>query len=356
MCVIEFAEAKTPEERAAVFRFWYSVYVEELGRYRGVADHDRRELRDPEDDRGRILYAADDGKVVAAHRTSWGGNGFSERQIRQYSLQPFLDELPHEWIGIGERTMVAASHRGGGVYADLATRTVPVADAQGVHVSFGACEPHLVSYYARFGMRPYAMRQFFSEESGYIIPLVNLNHGVEPFGEDPPECIKRIVRGDSAVRNGDVIGEVTYMHELADALAPLRGKRSLFDGLTDEEVERCSVHSSLITCAAEDQILRTGGRARNPFMVVSGNLEARRDGRVVRELGPGDLFGESGWFGDHDREADVFVTENGSHVLALSLGTLRKLRSTDPALGLALTMNAGSMLWARLRDAQHLTG
>jgi len=252
--------------------------------------------------------------------------------------------------------MVAASHRGGSVYADLAALSGPIADDLGVHMSFGACEPHLVSYYAQFNMRPYAMHQFFSEESGYIIPLVNLHHGVEPFGENPPECIRRIVRGESAVRNGDVIGQATYAHELHDALTPLRRKRSLFQGLTDEEVERCSAHSSLITCSEEDQILRIGGTARNPFMAVAGRLEARRDGRLVRELRPGDLFGESGWFGDHDREADVFVIENGARVLALSLGTLRKLRDADPALALRLSMNAASMLWSRLRDAQNLTG
>jgi CRP-like cAMP-binding protein len=223
-------------------------------------------------------------------------------------------------------------------------------------MSFGACEPHLVSYYAQFKMRPYAMRQFFSEESGYIVPLVTLHHGEEPFGEDPPECIRRIVRGESAVRNGDAIGQGAYARELADALAPMRGERSLFRDVADDEVERCCVHSSLITCAADDQILRTGGTARNPFMVVSGRLEARRDRRVIQELGPGDLFGESGWFGDHDREADVFVIENGSRILALSLGTLRKLRDTDPALALTLTTNAVSILWSRLRDGRNLTG
>jgi hypothetical protein len=77
--VIEMAEGTTAEEREAVFRFWYSVYVVEMGRYRNVADHDKRQWRDPEDDRNRILYAADDGVVVGANRISWGGDGFSER-------------------------------------------------------------------------------------------------------------------------------------------------------------------------------------------------------------------------------------------------------------------------------------
>src|SRR5438477_9693534 len=146
--------------------------------------------------------------------------------------------------------MVAVSHRGGSVYSDLALVSRPICDDLGVHLSFGACEPHLVSYYAQFNMRPYAMRQFVSEESGYLVPLVNLHHGVEPFGDDPPPCIARIVRGESSVRNGEVIGIDAYHAELQSALAPHDDARSLFSALTDDEVARVCGHSSLITCAA----------------------------------------------------------------------------------------------------------
>ena len=47
--MIEFGRAETEAERTEVARFFYSVYVQEMGRFRGVADYERRELRDPED-------------------------------------------------------------------------------------------------------------------------------------------------------------------------------------------------------------------------------------------------------------------------------------------------------------------
>jgi hypothetical protein len=350
---MEMAEATTAAEREAVFRFWYSVYVEEMGRYRDTADHANRLLRDTEDDTSRIFFARDDGVVVASYRLSWGGAGFSERQIRQYSLEPFLDELPHEWLCIGERTMVAASHRGGNVWAELAMLAGPVAEGLGAIVSFGACEPHLVSYYARFGNRPYATGQYWSEESGYLIPIGALIH-VERFGDTPPACIQRIMRGESSVRNGEVIGIDAYRAELHAALAPLAGTQSLFLGLDDDEIGRACVHSSLITCAEGDQIFRRGGTARNPFMVVAGNLEATSEGgRFV--LRPGSLFGESGWFGDADRQANVHVARQGATILALSLGTLRKLAETDPALDLRIVTNATETLWRRLNDVGPFT-
>jgi hypothetical protein len=54
--------AENEDERDAVFRFRYSVYVEELGRKLGNADHRSRRVHDEEDDQpySMLLYTADD--------------------------------------------------------------------------------------------------------------------------------------------------------------------------------------------------------------------------------------------------------------------------------------------------------
>ena len=50
---------------------------------------------------------------------SWGGDGFSDRHIRQYKLEPFLAEIPAELMGVGERNTALPSHRGRGVLDQL---------------------------------------------------------------------------------------------------------------------------------------------------------------------------------------------------------------------------------------------
>ena len=81
--------AESSEEKEAVYRFRYDVYVDEMGRYRGVADHDRRRFYEPEDETARIFYAAIDGKVVATSRFNWGGDApFTARLIDHYRLEP----------------------------------------------------------------------------------------------------------------------------------------------------------------------------------------------------------------------------------------------------------------------------
>ena len=65
-----FHLAATEEEKEAVYRFRYDVYVEEMGRYGEAADHENRRLVEPEDETARIWYAAEDGQVVATQRIS----------------------------------------------------------------------------------------------------------------------------------------------------------------------------------------------------------------------------------------------------------------------------------------------
>jgi hypothetical protein len=86
-----------------------------MGRYQDTADHTNRRLVEPEDEHGLIFFARDGVDVVATARLTWGGDGFLERQIRQYSLQLFLDELPSNLMAVGERAMVEPQHRGSGL-------------------------------------------------------------------------------------------------------------------------------------------------------------------------------------------------------------------------------------------------
>lgn len=77
--------AETEEERRAVYRLRYDVYVEEMERYQTVADHKQRMLYEEVDEQSRISYAAVDGEVVATARLTWGGG----RQLRE-SLRRFV--------------------------------------------------------------------------------------------------------------------------------------------------------------------------------------------------------------------------------------------------------------------------
>src|SRR5437016_839227 len=121
--MIEIRIAGTPEEKEAAYRFRYSVYVEEMGRYQSTADHDNKRLSDPEDEHSWIIYAHDGTNVVGSLRITWGRHGFSPRQIEQYGLRPFVDELPAEVLAVGERTMISPTWRGGDLFTEMSDRS-----------------------------------------------------------------------------------------------------------------------------------------------------------------------------------------------------------------------------------------
>ncbi len=342
--------AQTAEERDAVYRFRYSVYVEEMGRYQGTADHDGHRLSDAEDEWSWIAYARDGDEVVATTRLTWGGAGFSPRQIEQYGLDPFLAELPADLLAVGERTMVAPAWRGTDVFLQVSAEFEPMTTERGIRVVFGACEPHLVSFYGRW-QRPYGTRNINSAESGYLIPLVCFLPDAEALvglgdGDGLPRCVQDVVDGTGMVRTPLLSDPVEYGRDVRAALHDTPAP--VFADLDDDEIDRCIAKSTVIQCAEGDRILRRGGSARNVFIVLSGALEVSDDDHPVAVLLPGDVFGEIAYLLRQPRSLDVDALTDDTTILSLSESTLRKLTTEDPALAAKLLGNVSKILCERL--------
>jgi hypothetical protein len=353
-----FGLAATPDEKEAVYRFRYSVYVEEMGRYQDTADHANRRLVEPEDDHSLIFFATDGDDVVATARLTWGGDGFSERQVRQYSLQPFLDELPPEVMAVGERAMVQPEHRGSGLLDDLLDRTRTLVDGHDIRIVFGACEPHLLSLYLGMGQRTYADKNINSGEAGYLIPLISIPKGPESLealgaGDGSvPACLQRILSSDGGAVISPMLMEPTeYWAQVNHALHALEHQGiGAFDGFTEDEVERCLSRSNIIECDTDDHVLKKGGVARNIFVVLDGTLEVRDGERVVGVLTRGEVFGEIAFLLERPRGLDVYAGTD-ARVLSLSEGTLRKMIAEDAVVAAKLLFNVSKMLCLRLIKA-----
>jgi hypothetical protein len=358
--------AETDDEKEAVYRFRYSVYVEEMGRYQQSADHVGRRLVEPDDDQSFIFSARDDhGEVVGTARLSWGGNGFSERQIDEYSLAPFLAELPPEHIAVGERVMVQPTLRGTGLVDQLMDRRNDTALEHDVRIQFSACEPHLLSLYLGQGRRTYATKNINTPEAGYLIPLVAFPEGPESLRgvgaetapDELPACVEQILTGGGGAVMSPLMGGVEdYALHLRAAMHEIEAQDiSAFHGFTDEEVERCLARSNVIECAAGDRVLKRGGVARNIFVVLDGTLEARADERVVGVIGAGEVFGEMAFLLDRPRSVDVDAASDSVRVLSLSESTLRKMVAEDPGVAAKLLFNISKMLCVRIVKADHTT-
>jgi hypothetical protein len=356
----EFGRAESAEEIAAVQRLRYEVYVEELGRYGDVADGVGGLLAEPEDDTGWVFYGRDGDEIVAATRMTWGGDGFSDRQVEQYQLAPFLDEIPPELVGVGERNSVLPAYRGTGVFNELMAHTYPFVEATDLRLMFGCCEPHLLSLFLGMGQRPYATNNINSPSAGYLIPLVSFIPDVEALrgiGHDAapdelPGCVEQVLARGGAVRSEVLSTPNDYWSEIHQTLDELHAQGiSAFEGFGDDETQRCITRSSIIECAAGDRVLKKGGTARNIFIVLDGILEVRDGNRVVGVLSAGDAFGEMAFLLERPRSFDVDAATAGTRVLSLSEGALRRMIAEDPTIAAKLLLNLSKMLCVRLIKA-----
>ncbi len=356
--------ATTDEEKEAVYRFRYDVYVDEMGRYGEAADHANRRLVEPEDASARIWYAAEDGAVVATQRISWGGDApFSERLIEHYQLEPFLKELAPETLAVGERGMVTPRMRGSDVFFRLGQESASFTEEKRIQLVFGACEPHLLGLYLGQGCRTFAKKNINSAEAGYLIPIVTVVEDVEylrrigspmaavtkDYGDDAriPDCVERLIDSTS-VMSQRLSSPGRYLGEVHQALGELAENRlSALDGLSEEEAERVLGKSNIIRCAAGDRVLKQGGVARNMFVVLDGTFEVRVDGELVRVFSPGDVFGEMAFLLERPRSADVYAATDG-RILSLSEGTLRKAIASDSEVAAQLLLNVSKMLCYRV--------
>jgi len=109
----------------------------------------------------------------------------------------------------------------------------------------------------------------------------------------------------------------------------------LFADLTDGE--RAAVATSLrdITVEPGAALAVQGENAYHWFVIESGSAEVRRDGAVVRTLGPGDVFGEIGLLATGTRTASVVATSS-MQLAAMFMREFKQLDARTPGLGRAL--------------------
>ena len=356
-----FGRATTAAEIEAAQRVRHAVYVDELGRYRDAAGAAEGRFAEPEDEHSWLFYARDGDQVIASTRFTWGGDGFSARQIDQYQMGPFLDEIPAEVMAVGERNSVLPEYRGTGVVDEMLEHSKEFAAPYELRVVFGCCEPHLLSLYLKMGCRPYSEHNINSSSAGYLIPLVSFAPDVDalrglgantPAGE-LPACVERVLERGGSVRSQMLSAPDEYWQEIHQTLDELQAQRiSAFDGFTADEAQRCIARSNILECAAGDRVLKRGGSARNIFVVLDGTLEVRDGREIVGVLSAGDAFGEMAFLLERPRSFDVDAATDGTRILSLSEGALRKMIAEDATVAAKLLLNVSKMLCFRLIKAE----
>ena len=118
----------------------------------------------------------------------------------------------------------------------------------------------------------------------------------------------------------------------------------LFSDLTEQERAEVAACLRDVTIESGAMITVEGDNAWQLFVIESGEAEVRRDGAVLRKVGPGDVLGEIGLLATGTRTASVVAT-SPMRLGAMFLRDFKQLESRVPALAKSLRAAMADKPW-----------
>lgn len=364
-------QAHTEAEREAIFRLRYDIYVGELGKRNVVADHERRWIKDPEDDaEGTALFYSGpaDAPVGTSRAQIWRPGRVPRADFEMLGMDRFPGIAGYT-TAEGARLMIRPSARGSLVMPALAIHGYRYAVAQGVDLIFAWCAPGLVHAYRRLGYRPYGMSMIPTPD-GLRVPLVGVPsdlaylqkvrspllplallefapgrrprldmapllpvlEGAHTFEADPEHVWRDL---QEEVLQGEAHGSPLF-RKLPDSALHLLAQ----DGFTMEVEE-----GGILT--KEDLV------EREMFVVLEGVFQVEVGNHVVDVAHPGEICGFLEMFLESGRRRSTIRAATRGKVLILRRKFLDDLEKRNPALANQVLRNLCSIMAHQLDHATH---
>jgi hypothetical protein len=148
--------ASSQQEKEAIYRFRYKVYMEELNKLHIAADHANKMMFDEADEYTILYYVCDENDVIATVRLKRGIEDlFTEEENNLFSLSKFRSILDHKKLCITDRLIVDALFRRSRLTNEMMVRTYLGGLEGGVKLCFITSDEKLLPMYFRYGFRNY---------------------------------------------------------------------------------------------------------------------------------------------------------------------------------------------------------
>jgi len=362
--------ARTQEEREAIYRFRYQVYVEELKRDYPDADHKRKWLHDEDDEKDytvNFYSGAQDDVTGAVRLLLWRPGQVPENYSRMFSMETFpgLEELVTSEVG---RLMIRPDQRGNDTFPTLMCAMYEHLVQQDAQLCFLYCVPGLVKHYRKtIGARPYGGRlvpagsstgipmvvvvsdtDYFRESGSVLAGLSEERFGPDGRPKLDTSPFSHVLEGDSVPVKLDqnaVWGE--FHHQLLEHESSLP---TFLSSLSPEVLKELAASGFILNLSAGDVVAREGTEEREMYVILKGLFEVISHGKRLAILEKGDLFGEIAFFTEAgQRSADVRSMDDGE-LLVLRRNFLKELTRNDPDAGFQILTNMGRVMAERIID------
>jgi len=357
--------AGTGRELEDVFRFWYRIYVEEMGKGFSYADHTAGALRDSLTENSTVFYVTDEDGVIGTVRITPGDAPDIPKEMSSLYGLEYFKSFPSSELSFSSRLIVDKRWRGKSLVGLLIMAAFQGFLRWGHRFNFAYCAPALIQLYEQLGMRRYK-DNVYDPDVGLRIPMVLINGDQDHFRAVQSPFL-RLCQGHLPDQEA-----VEWFHrnfEISPADSPTRTMREndlwdffqarlrehdipLFAGLKEDEITRFLKASTIITCRTGERVVRRGEVGHEMFLILAGAVEVRyrRDDRenLLCTFGRGEIFGEMAFVSEFPRSADV-VAITDVELLIINQRFLEKLIKRWPELCSRVLLNLSVVLCERLR-------
>jgi CRP-like cAMP-binding protein len=360
-------KAETQEEREAIYRFRYQIYIEEL-KYNYEADHERKWLRQGEDDQPTttLLYTGTPDDITSTVRVrAWKPGEVPPAVFALTSMDRFpgIEGLGVSHIG---RMMIRRSLRGKLVLPSLLAGGYEfLVGEKGADLAFLDCVPGIVRHYRQLGARPYGGRLIdlgYSPGIPLVIVLSDYAHLKRSGSIVAPLVKKYFGPGKRAP-----LDLAPYRHLFESETVPvefdpekvwealqdrlLAGEESIptfVDALSPGALFHLSESGYLLDVKAGDLITRAGIGQREMFVILEGACEVEGASGRIALLEKGDLFGEIAFFSEAGERTATVRALSDSKLLVLRQKFLDELTTNDPEAACQILLNVSRIMAERM--------
>jgi CRP/FNR family transcriptional regulator, cyclic AMP receptor protein len=117
----------------------------------------------------------------------------------------------------------------------------------------------------------------------------------------------------------------------------------LFEGLSKKDIAEVARCSKEIEHAAGAEVVREGSKGVGFHLILAGRVRVSRNGRKLRELGPGDTFGDISLIDGGPRTASVFAV-TPLRLLSMMSWEFKPLLIEHPEMAYKLLLRVCGML------------
>jgi CRP-like cAMP-binding protein len=357
--------AQNDVDRFRLYRYRYSVLVEELEDDPPGRDDKNMIVREPIDDTSTILYLGNDKEIMGTLRLTYGMVTPVPPVLYQgYQLERFGDYADSD-LSLTSAWAVSERWRNSPALSILFAAAYKMSKERNIRFDFCHSPPAQLRLFQRLGYRRYTDN--FASEAGLMMPMVMLLDDARHLKRVNSPLFRIACKypssSDTAVwfsRNFPLANQATALVEMNEdefwvyltqqLHEPPHSSIPLLHGLSNHDAKRVLSVCSVLTCRAGEALIRQGEMGNEMFILLSGSVEVRagdEKGRPIARFDRGDIFGEVAFLSEIERSATV-VALNDIQVLVVTQNMLKKLIATMPEIACKVQFNLSLILCERL--------